>query len=444
MSKPIRISRRTLVAAPAVLARSAAGAQGLRVAIFRCDVTPAAGEPLIWTTPLTETLDPLWAKGILIEHGRRRAILCAMDWCGLGSSEYRRLQSAMARAAGAPDATVLLQSVHQHAAPYVDGDAYRLLRAGPNPPLCFSEPGMEAIAAKLARAVQEAAARLAPVDRIGAGQARVDRVASARRVWDGGKLVVRYSTGAKDPRMAELPEGPIDPWLKTISFSSRGRPVARLHFYATHPQTFCCDGRASADFVGAAREAFEKEDGVFQIYLTGAAGDVTVGKYNDGSERARRELAGRLIEALRASTAATRFEPVRRCLWRTARCKLPPRSVLPELQTVADPAARYRAAITIAFARRQEPLEVTGLDFGPVRILHLPGEPLLEFQTFAQKLLPDEFVAVAGYGDISPGYICPDRAFKEGGYEPSASNHAPGAEQLVKDAITEVLRSRSS
>jgi hypothetical protein len=436
-------SRRAFLAAPLFLSGRLAGAPLLRAAPFRCDVTPRAGEPLIWTTPLAQTLDPLWAKGILIEQGRNRLVLCALDWCGLGSSEYRRLQRAMARAAGGRTVTALLQSVHQHAAPYVDGDAYRLLRTQPEPPLCFSEAGMEEMADRLARAVQEAARRLERVDGIGLGQARVERVASARRVWDGGKLVVRYSTGAKDPRMAELPEGPIDPWLKTISLSSRGRPIARLHFYATHPQTFCCDGRASADFVGAAREAFEREEGVFQIYLTGAAGDVTVGKYNDGSERARKELAGRLLEGLRASTAATRFEPLQRCAWQTVRLKLPPRSPAPDLGAIADPAARYRAAITLAFARRQEPLEVTGIDFGPARILHLPGEPLLEFQTFAQKLLPGEFVAVAGYGDISPGYICPDRAFEEGGYEPSASNHAPGAEKAVKEAIAGALRGRA-
>lgn len=444
MAETAGISRRALLAAPVVLTHRLPGAQSVRAAAFRCDVTPPAGEPLIWTTALIETLDPLWAKGILIEHGGRRLVLCAMDWCGVGSSEYRRLQRAVAGAAGDPAATVLLQSVHQHAAPYVDGDAYRLLRARPNPPLCFSEAGMEEIAGRLARAVEEAARKLAPVDGIGTGEARVERVASARRVWDGGRLVVRYSTGAKDPRMAELPEGPIDPFLKTISLSSRGRPIARLHFYATHPQTFCCDGRASADFVGAARETFEREEGVFQIYLTGAGGDVTVGKYNDGSERARKELASRLLDGLRASAAATRFEPIAQCRWRTARLKLPPRLPVRDIDDTADAAARYRAAITVAFARRQEPLEVTAIDFGPARILHLPGEPLLEFQTFAQRLLPNVFVAVAGYGDISPGYICPDRAFEEGGYEPSASNHAPGAEKLLKDAITHLLHGRSA
>ena len=100
-------------------------------------------------------------------------------------------------------------------------------------------------------------------------------------------MLTRWSGGAKDPKMAQAPEGPIDPWLKTITLARGDKPLVRLHYYATHPQTFCCDGRASADFVGLAREAVERQDKVFQIYFTGCSGDVTVGKYNDGSPRPR-------------------------------------------------------------------------------------------------------------------------------------------------------------
>ena len=42
---------------------SAFGAASLRVATFRCNVTPDLGEPLIWVTPAAEVIAPLWAKG---------------------------------------------------------------------------------------------------------------------------------------------------------------------------------------------------------------------------------------------------------------------------------------------------------------------------------------------------------------------------------------------
>ena len=66
---------------------------------------------------------------------------------------------------------------------------------------------------------------------------------------------------------------------------------------------------------------------------------------------------------------------------------------------------------------------------GNVHIVHLPGEPLVDFQFFAQGLKPADFVAVAGYGDCGPGYICPAKAYRDGGYEPTDSCVTPAAEE---------------
>jgi hypothetical protein len=436
-----RLTRRSLLAAAPVFFSAASRAGAFRLAVFRADATPDPGEPLIWTVPLTKVEDPLWAKGLVLEQAGRRLVLCTLDWCGLGGEAFGRIRQALASAAGATPADVILHTVHQHAAPYLDGDAYRLLRELPNPPLMYSRSGLERLSARLAAALKRSLDRLRPVEAVGLSQARVERVASSRRVWDQGKLVVRYSTSGKDPYQAALPEGRIDPWLKTITFAAGREPLARLHFYATHPQTFCCDGRASADFVGQARETFEREEGVFQLYLTGCAGDVTVGKYNDGSERARRELAERLLAALKASAAAADFRPAAGVRWRTVPLRLPARAPDNRIEEGADPTARYRIACRLAYARRREPLWLTAVDLGAARILHLPGEPLLEFQQYAQSLDAARFTAVAGYGDIGPGYICPDRALEEGGYEPSASHLAPGAESLLKRAIAGLLAS---
>ena len=79
------------------------------------------------------------------------------------------------------------------------------------------------------------------------------------------------------------------------------------------------------------------------------------------------------------------------------------------------------------------------LAIGPVRLLHLPGECAIEFQLFAQQLVPDAFVAVAAYGDLGPGYICTEKSFSEGGYEPSASRGGPQSERVLKEAIRQLL-----
>ena len=82
---------------------------------------------------------------------------------------------------------------------------------------------------------------------------------------------------------------------------------------------------------------------------------------------------------------------------------------------------------------------MTALKIGDVYILHLPGEPMIEFQLYAQRQKPGAFVAVAGYGLGSPGYICTERSFDEGSYEPSASAAKRCAEGIVKAGMCQLL-----
>lgn len=419
-------------------------AADLRVAPFRADATPDMGEPLIWTTPVTKIMDPLYAKGVILESKGKRYVMCSMDWCGISGSTHRMLTEALAKGANTKPEYVELHTLHQHSAPYVDGDAYALMRKLlPKPPLLMSDAYLAKLANNLTRAAQSATFQ--DIDQVGLGEAKVEKVASARRLKVDGKLVIRFSTGAKDPKMAALPEAPIDPMIRTLTFASKGKPVARMHYYATHPQTFCCDGRVSGDMINAAREGFEKEDGgAMQINFDGAGGNVTVGKYNDGTDAAREALAERLKQGIRDSVKATQWTSPGDVEWRAENIRLPHRPDLADHKAIlAAPAKRtdieiYRAAISVVFAERKRPLTLTALRIGGIRILHMPGEVLLEYQNFARSLQPN--VLVAAYGDLQSGYLCPDVAYQEGGYEPSASNAGPGTEAILKGAIRKLLR----
>jgi len=450
-----RQTRRAIwLAAAASLAvwfEACAVAAPLRVANFRCEVTPWPGEALVWTAKLVKVEEPLLAKGIVLEDGTNRYVLCALDWCLVGNDTELSFRKALAGAVGTDPARVAVQCLHQHAAPYADEVAHRLLDAAPTPLPHLSSKYLDAVRGRLAGAAQEAVTHLEPFDRVGTGQAKAERIASARRIRDEkGHLVTRWSAAAKDPKMAAAPEGPIDPWLKTITLARGDKPLVRLHYYATHPQTFCCDGRASSDFVGLAREAAEREDKVFQIYFTGCSGDVTAGKYSDGSARAESELAERLKAGMLASIAQTKFTPAKSAVWRTHALTLPLRGTKDEVTAQSrawldnpaqgDSLRVYEGAMRLAFVERLDrPIMVSSLQLGDVHILHLPGEPMIDYQFFAQQAKARDFVAVAGYGDCGPAYICTDKARTEGGYEPSASNVGPGTEALLKRAIEDLL-----
>ncbi len=89
--------------------------------------------------------------------------------------------------------------------------------------------------------------------------------------------------------------------------------------------------------------------------------------------------------------------------------------------------------------KRSDRIDLSCLAIGDVRLVHLPGEPFVQYQLATQKMSPSNFVAVAGYGDCGMGYIGGDRIFKDrGGYEQTYSFAGPCEQQLLA-AIEELL-----
>ena len=250
-------------------------------------------------------------------------------------------------------------------------------------------------------------------DKVGLGKAKVDRVASIRRLKSkDGKAITRWSS-CTDPKLIAMPEGPIDPFIKTITFAKGDKPIVRLHYYATHPQSFYGDPRASYDVPGIAREAVEEEDGAMQIYFNGCAGNVTMGKYNNRTKEARTALSKRLAQGMRDSIAATKWQPVEAIEWKVVPWKMVPRTDGSFAEdkakaTMNNPsastAARWGAALDLDFlARIDRPIDLSVLKMGDMAILNLPGESFIEYQHYAQELLPGDFVAVARLRRLCPG-----------------------------------------
>jgi hypothetical protein len=429
-----------------------ASAGPLQVATFECDVTPPMGHRLT-VEPLKTVEHPLAAKGIVLDDGTTRYVLCAIDWCILSNNSHLKIREAIAKAAGTDVKNVCVQTVHQHTAPIMDADAAVLALKTKKPPKMVSTTHefVEKIANRLAGVVKQSLGRLQPFDTVGHGQAKVEKVASDRRMprGDGRVHSPRFSY-TKNGSIRNLPEGEIDPYLKTVTLAKGDKPLVRLHYYATHPQSWYRDGRASYDFVGMARQRLEKKEGVFQIYFTGCSGDITVGKYNDATPETREKFAQRIQKGMEGAIAATKWAPVEKIGWKTVPMTLPLRT--DKGYTDDDSRAvmnnpkgkdvlRTRAARRLIYSQRHDrPIDVSVLRLADVSILHLPGEPFLTYQLHAQKARPDRFVAVAGYGDGGPCYMCDAKAYGEGGYEPTATTIKPESEKVIRDVITEALK----
>jgi hypothetical protein len=427
----------------------------LHLALFTADVSPPLGHPLCggWIEPVRAVDDPLRAKGIVLLGMGQPVVLCALDWCGVRNEAYRAWREALAGAAHTVPASVAVQCVHPHNAPFADTEAERLLEAVKGPP-SLDLKFFDRVVKQTADAVKKALARTERFTHIGMGHAKVDQVASNRRIiGDDGKVkYVRYSA-TKDPKVRAEPEGLIDPWLKTLSFWDGNRPLAALHYYATHPMSYYGDGRVTSDFCGLARDKRQMDDlKIGQIYFTGCAGNITAGKYNDGATENRPVLRDRIYAAMVAAWKATQRHPVNGWEWRVEPMKLPPRTEKSfgeeesrrVLENPKESAARRgNGAYQLVWLHRiDRPIELTCLDFGKAQVLHLPGEPFIEYQLQAQKLRPDTVVCVAGYGDDGPGYIPTNAAFLEGGYEPTVALAAP-SEALLKRTLAKLLKAKT-
>jgi hypothetical protein len=108
----------------------------------------------------------------------------------------------------------------------------------------------------------------------------------------------------------------------------------------------------------------------------------------------------------------------------------------------ATKAKRGNAALQLAWLKRLDrPIDITCLDFGgKVFVLHLPGEPFIEYQLAGQKMRPNESVLIAGYGDDGPGYLPTAKAYLEGGYEPSVALSSPESEATLLKAMAKLLK----
>lgn len=427
----------------------------LRVGVFAVDVTPAIGSPVAYA-PAREILDPLSARGVVLLTADKPIVLCAVDWIGIANSGHDAWREELATAAGTTPDRVTVHALHQHDGPQCDFDAEALLAERGLAGKAYDVPFLRRAISSAAAGVKKGIAQAQPVTHVGFGKAKVEKVASNRRLLgpDGRVQIMRFSKSTI-PAAIAAPEGVIDPYLQTVCFFQEERPLVVLTYYATHPQSYYGKGDVTAEFVGLARAAREEAlPGTPHIHFNGASGNVAAGKYNDGSTAMRPILAARMEDGMRRSWESVKRQPISSAdvAWRTREVHLPPGKHLEEkplLELLDDPKAefpdRLRAARHLAFARRMQarrPILLSCLTLGPARLLHMPGELFIEYQLAAQAMQPDRPVMMAAYADYGPGYIGTAIAYTQGGYETSerASRVALQVEQVLTEGLRDLLK----
>jgi hypothetical protein len=429
-------------------------AKDLRLAPFRFDVTPPLGHSLCggWIKPAVDVDDPLEAIGFVLLGAGEPIVVCAVDWTGLLNGAHVQWRQALAQAAGTTADRVAVQCVHQHNAPLACLDAEHLVKQQDDLPHVIDLDFYRRCLARGRQAVQQSLGAARVVTHVAYGQGKVEKVASNRRVFrsDDGHVKTMRGSSCRDEALRALPEGLIDPWLKTVAFYDKSSKIAACHYYATHPMSYYGDGRVSSDFAGLARKQRQRDDpDCLHLYFSGCAGNIAAGKYNDGAKEMRAILTQRMVDGMMSSEDTLKPVPVERVGWRTVKVLPPPRTDLSAdalHEQIADRsnslANRIRPAFILSWLRRleqQTPVVLSALRINDVALLHLPAECFVEYQLRAQQMQPSRFIATAAYGDGGPWYIPVAEEYPNGGYEVSVAFCDPQIDPMLGKAVASLL-----
>src|SRR4051794_777469 len=249
-------------AAATLACASIAPAAGLRAGIAKVEITPAPGEQM-WgyesrTEPGTGTLDPLYARVLVLDAKNRRIGLIALDLGRVfGSTSLDQLRTA-ARRNGI--SCLLVTASHTHSGPVVQ-DEYR-----------NGTPAWERKAlSDIEEALQRAAGNLVNA-RIGVGYGTAYIGHNRLKVNQDG-TVSWFETN-----QTQIPTAPVDPTISILRIDKAdGYPLAVLVNYSCHPVVFGPDNlRYSADYPGVMTRVVEAGLGgnAMAFFLQGAPGDI--------------------------------------------------------------------------------------------------------------------------------------------------------------------------
>src|SRR2546422_453426 len=223
----------------AVESSSRAKASTLQIATFDVDATPPVGSLMAYD-PVTNHGDlGLRARGIVVLGAGEPIVLCAVDWIGIANEGHDAFRDALARAAGTSPRRVAVHTLHQHDAPDCDFSAERIHKEAGLDPRQYDGRFQRQVISNLEAAVRESLTRAQPVTHLGLGEARVEKVASNRRILGpDGKVRATRWTATADPAVRAEPEGTIDPIVSLVSLWNGERPGAGFSYFAAHPPRY--------------------------------------------------------------------------------------------------------------------------------------------------------------------------------------------------------------
>ena len=219
-----------------VLLAPSGWASPLKAGVAKADITPAPGLPL-WGYELrnaTGTLDPLYARVLVLEVGEQRVAIVALDLGRtFGWGSIQQIREAARKSSGI--SYVLVCATHDHSAPAIR-DSY------PKGLPAWEQAALE----KIEKAIQDAHEHAVEV-RMGTGYGDAYIGHNRLQLNPDGTVTWFANNDTK------IPTAPVDPTVSILRLDTLdGKPLAIVVNYACHPVVFGPDNKQySADFPAA-------------------------------------------------------------------------------------------------------------------------------------------------------------------------------------------------
>jgi hypothetical protein len=426
----------------------------MKILPFQLDVTPPLGAWMAYCKN-NKVDTPIYIRGIIVDDGESRAVMLSCDFISIWGQVWWDWRKAIAEAAGTSENRVFLHLVHQHDSMYIAPQLNEFKKEYERE--FVSEAYCDKTINDLCRKISDLTAKDSSwhaVSKIMTAEKRIKGLAANRRMIDeNGKCFAMRWSACSNEAIRELPTGTIDPMLKTIAFAGQdGGIITALHFYASHPMSAYKCEMVSQDVPGVAQDflARNSDPKTLNIYFTGCGGNVAFGKYNTGEPEERIKLGQRLGEGMLANLNSLDEKDIGKLEFTDAVFDFPlqpeitEENMLKKIRETKDKSSVSSLAAHLIIARNWEAwrkCKVSRMSIGNnVHFLSLPGEMCVEYQLYAQSLVPEEFLACAAYANCSYHYIPTAKMYEEGGYEPEMGSISTAeVEKPLKGAIAEVL-----
>ena len=416
----------------------------LKIANAKVDVTPDDRGWIFFSRPSDPqpARDPLFARLFLLEDEGKSLLLISIDYGSISLSALDIWKSELAEILKTSPENIIIHALHQHDAPFINMEAAEIISPGEDMSWFGKiKETVNASAAKLTSSLREVA-------QIGWSETRVSGYASNRLVKMPDGLIHPRFSRCFEPELRDQPVGVIDPMLRTLGFfAPDGELLFAWSFYSTHPQVANEGKRYSADAPGEALRLLEERyPKVGNALFNGFFGNLSAGKYTSPTDvEGNITKFGKIIaDAVDLNLQAMEKFPANGFTHTRKTFDYPLRRF-----TAEEIASRSEHKFTPPVLKASQEYNdkhgcgyaVDLIETGSVKLIFVDGELFVEYQLFAQSLIPDQKLAVVGNCGDNYLYIGTARAIEEKqGYEMQhCSRTLPEFEEIFKSTLAELL-----